>query len=119
TKRTDGLTTSVERYRYHLERNLAGVFRAERGGRIVESSEAFVRLVGAGSAGEIRALDVRELFVDPLGWQELVASLAPGVIISNQELQWPRRDGTPLPVLATLRDTGGLGECLALAITDR
>src|SRR2546422_562530 len=99
TKLTDDLRTSVERYRYHFERNLAGVFRAERGGRIVESSEAFVRLVGAGSAGEIRALDVRELFVDPLGWQELVASLAPGVVISNQELQWRRRDGTPLELL--------------------
>src|SRR2546428_3613580 len=57
TKLTDDLRTSVERYRYHFERNLAGVFRAERGGRIVESSEAFVRLVGAGSAGEIRPPD--------------------------------------------------------------
>ena len=119
TKLTDDLRTSVERYRYHFERNLAGVFRAERGGRIVESSEAFVRLVGAGSAGEIRALDVRELFVDPLGWQELVASLAPGVVISNQELQWRRRDGTPLAVLANLRETGGFVECLAIDITDR
>src|SRR5438132_3255305 len=116
---SDDLRTSVERYRYHFERNLAGVFRAERGGRIVESSEAFVRLVGAGSAGEIRALDVRELFVDPLGWQELVASLAPGVVISNQELQRRRRDGTPLTVLANLRETGGFVECLAIDITDR
>src|SRR5207245_9060699 len=33
TKLTDDLRTSVERYRYHFERNLAGVFRAERGGR--------------------------------------------------------------------------------------
>src|SRR5436853_441639 len=78
-----------------------------------------VSLVGEGSAGEIRALDVRELFVDPLGWQELVASLAPGVVISNQELQWRRRDGTPLTVLANLRETGGFVECLAIDITDR
>src|SRR3989454_7272623 len=119
TKLTDELRTSVERYRYHFERNLAGVFRAERDGRIVESSEAFVRLVGAGSAGEIRALNVGALFADPAGWQELVAELAPGVVISNQELQWRRRDGTPLAVLANLRETGGFVECLAIDITDR
>src|SRR5438128_2648758 len=119
TKLTDELRTSVERYRYHFERNLAGVFRAERDGRIVESSEAFVRLVGAGSAGEIRALNVGALFADPAGWQELVAELAPGVVISNQELQWRRRDGTPLTVLANLRETGGFVECLAIDITDR
>src|SRR3989440_5336554 len=113
------LRTSVERYRHHFERNLAGVFRAERDGRIVEFSEAFVRRVGAGSAGEIRALSVRDLFVDPAGWSELVASLAPGVVVSNLELQWRRRDGTPLTVLANLRETDGLVECLAIDITDR
>src|SRR5438094_8814522 len=64
TKLTDDLRTSVERYRYHFERHLAGVFRAERGGRVVQSREACDRFVGAGSAGEIRALEVSELFVD-------------------------------------------------------
>ncbi len=119
TRLTDELRTSVERYRHHFERNLAGVFRAARDGRIVEFSEAFVRLVGAGSAGEIRALSVRDLFVDPAGWSELVVALAPGVVVSNQELQWRRRDGTPLTVLANLRETDGLVECLAIDITDR
>jgi len=119
TRLTNDLRTSVERYRYHFERNLAGVFRAERGGRLVESSEAFVHLVGAGAAGEIHALDVKELFVDPAGWQELVGTLAPGVVISNQELHWRRRDGTPLTVLANVRATEGFVECLAIDITDR
>src|SRR3989475_9879695 len=119
TKLTDDLRTSVERYRYHFERNLAGVFRAERGGRLVESSEAFVRLVRPGSGGRYRPPDVRELFVDPLGWQELVASLPPGVVISTQQLQRRRRVGTPLTLLANLRETGGFVECLAIDITDR
>src|SRR5207247_3477825 len=108
TKLTDDLRTSVERYRYHFERNLAGVFRAERGGRIVESSEAFVRLVGAGSAGEIRALDVRELFVDPLGGEEVVASLAPGVVVYAQERAWGAADGAASAVLDNRRAAGRL-----------
>src|SRR3989442_2296180 len=65
TKLTDDLRTSVERYRYHFERNLAGVFRAERGGRIVRFSHALLRLVCAGSAGEIHPLHVSEDFCDP------------------------------------------------------
>jgi PAS domain S-box-containing protein len=118
-KLSEELKTSVARYRQHFERNLAGVFRAERDGRMVECSDAFVRLLGAGSAGEVLALGAKELFFEPTGWSELVASLAPGVVISNQELKWQRRDGTPLAVLVSVRDSEGLVECLAIDITDR
>jgi PAS domain S-box-containing protein len=113
------LRSSVERYRHHFERNLAGVFRAERDGRMVECSHAFVRLLGASSSAEVLALNARGLFDDPNGWRELVASLAPGVVVSNQELKWQRIDGAALTVLVNVRESDGFIECLAIDITDR
>ena len=113
------LRTSVERYRHHFERNLAGVFRAERTGRMVECSHAFVRLLGASSSAEILGVNAKQLFVDPAKWRELTATLAPGVVVSNKELTWHRSDGKPLAVLANLREAEGLVECLAIDITDR
>jgi PAS domain S-box-containing protein len=118
-KLAEELRTSVERYRHHFERNLAGVFRAARDGRMIECSHAFVRLLGASSSAQVLELNARELFVDPAEWRELVASLAPGVVVSNQELTWHRSDGKPLVVLANLRESEGLVECLAIDITDR
>jgi len=97
----------------------AGVFRAQRDGRIVECSDAFARLLGAGSSAEVLALNAKELFLDPAGWRELVAVLAPGVVISNQELTWQRSDRMPLSVLVNAREAEGLVECLAIDITDR
>ncbi len=118
-KLAEELRTSVEWYRHHFERNLAGVFRAARDGRMLECSLAFVRLLGASSSAQVLELNAKELFVDPAEWQELVASLAPGVVVSNQELTWHRSDGKPLAVLANLREAEGLVECLAIDITDR
>jgi PAS domain S-box-containing protein len=118
-KLAEELRSSVERYRHHFERNLAGVFRAARDGRMVECSHAFVRLVGASSSAQVLELNAKELFVDPAEWRELVASLAPGVVVSNQEIAWHRSDGKPLAVLANLREAEGLVECLAIDITDR
>jgi len=116
---TEELRTSVERYRHHFERNLAGVFRAERNGRMVECSQAFVRLLGASSSAEILGVNAKKFFVDPAKWRELTATLAPGVVVSNQELEWQRLDGAPLTVLVNVRETDGFVECLAIDITDR
>jgi PAS domain-containing protein len=111
------LQTSVELYRRQFG-SLAGTFRAERGGRIVECSDLFARLLGAASPAEITALSMRDLFHDRGEWSGLVAALVPGGAVS-QELSWRRVDGAPLAVLANLRDAGGLVEGVAIDIADR
>ncbi len=116
---TDELRTSAERYRLQFERNLAGVFRAHRDGRVVEASEAVVRLLGCRSRDELLRRSAKDVFARPGGWEDLVASLAPGVVISNQELAWARSDGAVIAVLVTARETEGLVEVLGLDITDR
>jgi PAS domain S-box-containing protein len=113
------LRISVEFYRQQIG-TLAGVCRTRRDGRIVECNDRFVRLLGATSSQQVQALGVRDLFVDPAQWQELAASLTPGVSVSNRELRWRRIDGTPRAVLASLlSETDGLIEGVVVDITDR
>lgn len=115
----DELQTSAERYRRQFERNLAGVFRASPEGRLVEASDALLQLLGHPARGELLGRSASDLFARPRDWDELLAGLAPGVVISNQEVAWTRRDGSPVTVLITVRETEGLVEALAIDITDR
>jgi PAS domain-containing protein len=110
----DELQTEVERYREQIGR-FAAVFRARRDGRIVECNDLFVSLLGASSIQQVRTLNVKDLFLEPAHWQELVASLTPRVVVSNEKLRWRRDDGTPLTVLATLREADGFIEGVAVA----
>ena len=114
----DELYTSAERYRQQIAR-LGGVFRARRDGCIVECSDLFARLLGAASSEQVLARSVKDLFLDPVQWQELAASLTPGGLVCSQELHWWRNDGAPLTVFASLREADGLVEGIVIDITDR
>src|SRR5919197_3197386 len=115
---SDELQTSIERYRQQIG-SLAAVFRAQRDGRIVACNDLFVRLVGAASSEQVLRLNMRDVFLDPARWRKVTASLTPEVVISTQELSWQRNDGTPLTVLASLRESDGLVEGVAIDVTDR
>lgn len=115
----DELKTSAERYRLQFERNLGGVFRAQRDGRLLECSDALTRLLAYGSSAELLAHSARELFGRSADWDELIAGLAPGVVISNHEAAWRRGDGTAVAVLINVRESEGLVEGLVIDITER
>ena len=114
----DELYTSAERYRQQIAR-LGGVFRARRDGRIVECSDLFARLLGAASSEQVLARSLKDLFLDPVQWQELTASLTPGGLVCSRELHWWRNDGAPLTVFASIREADGLVEGIVIDITDR
>src|SRR6267143_404305 len=114
----DELQTSVDRYRNQFG-GLAAVFRARRDGRIVECTDLFARFLGAASPERVLAQSLRDLFRDPAQWRELELALASGVLLSNRELRLRRNDGTPLTVVANIREAGGFVEGVAIDITDR
>jgi PAS domain S-box-containing protein len=116
----EALRTSEERYRLLFERNLAGIFRSHRDGRMLECNEAFVRLLGYASREEVLARNAKEFHLNPDDREVLLATLRPGVVISHQELQWRRADDTPMAVLWHVRETDeGYLEGIAIDISDR
>ena len=110
-------------YRLLFDRNLAGVFRVEQGGRLVECNDAFARLIGCGSAAEAVARNLQELYVDVADRERTLAHLDQDAKVTNYEVQWRRRDGQSLWVLLNARRLSDPGsafvEGIAVDVTDR
>lgn len=95
---------SEESLRALFDRNLAGMFRSRRDGRVLECNAAFVRLLGYPSRDEVLARNAREFYMDAHDRDRVLRLLHPGVVVTNEELQLRRADGTSLWALAHLRE---------------
>ena len=110
-ERSDTLETALaerrrseESLRALFDRNLAGMFRSRRDGRLLECNAAFVRLLGYRSRDDVLAHNARDFYVEPKDRDRLMRLLRPGVVLTNQELQFRRADGSPLWGLVHLRE---------------
>lgn len=106
-----------------FERNLAGIFRSRRDGRILECNAALVHLLGFTSREELLARNAKEFYADPADRERLMKLLQPGVVVSNHVLPWRRADGAPIWVLINVREVvegpAVYLEGIVLDITDR
>jgi len=85
-----------ESLRALFDRNLAGMFRSRRDGRVLECNAAFVRLLGYRSREEVLACNAKEFYLDAKDRERLLRLLRPGAVVTNEELQLRRADGIPL-----------------------
>lgn len=95
---------SEESLRALFDRNLAGMFRSRRDGRVLECNAAFVRLLGYPSREDVLAHNAKDLYVDAKDRERLLRLVRPGAVVTNQEIQLRRADGTPLWGLVHLRE---------------
>lgn len=106
-----------------FERNLAGIFRSRRDGRMLECNSAFVELVGGPSRDEVLKRNAKDFYVHPEDRQHLMKLLEPGVVVTNHELEWRRADGRTIWVLVNVREVcegaNGYLEGIVLDVTDR
>jgi diguanylate cyclase (GGDEF)-like protein/PAS domain S-box-containing protein len=93
------LRSSEARYRLLFERNLAGVYRATLGGRILECNDAFARVLGYSSREEVRSQSAGDLYIRPEDRERSLADLREKGALTNFELQMRRKDGTTVWVL--------------------
>ncbi|HEY4933163.1 MAG TPA: PAS domain S-box protein, partial [Terriglobales bacterium] len=93
---------SDQRYRLLFERNLAGIFRAEVGGKILDCNPALVRMLGHDSAAEIVGCTTADILYDPAERTELLQILTENGVIDNREIRLSRKDGTALWGLHTV-----------------
>ena len=112
------------RYRELFDRNLAGILRASRDGRILDCNAAVVQILGYASRAEVLALRVEDLYVDPAERATVRLPQVAGERLSNAELRWRRADGTPIAVLVNVAatpdpDAGVVLEGIIVDITDR
>src|SRR5881409_794087 len=112
-----------ESLRALFDRNLAGMFRSRRDGRVLECNAAFVRLLGYRSREEVLACNAKEFYLDAKDRERLLRLLRPGAVVTNEELQLRRADGIPLWGLVHLREVADgpstYLEGIIIDITDR
>ena len=76
-----------------FERNIAGVFRTTRNGRILDCNDAFVGYLGYASRDELLALKSWDLYPNRSDRQELLDRLDRGAAMTNVRLRLRRKDG--------------------------
>ena len=88
-----------ERYRSILENAVFGIYVSAPDGRILEVNPALATLLGYASADELRAAGMEAVYPDREVRSRLVHQhLATGEPIRGMELEWRKRDGTPITV---------------------
>ena len=85
-----------QRFRLLVERNLAGMFRAEAGGKMLECNPALVRMLGYDSAAELEGRTSAEILYEPEKERVILESLTRDGAINNAEIRLRRKDGSVL-----------------------
>ncbi|MFZ1007018.1 MAG: PAS domain S-box protein [Candidatus Sulfotelmatobacter sp.] len=92
-----------ERYRRFVERTAAGVLRNTLDGRILESNDAMVRMLGYDSRAEFLARPTPEIhYIDPEERRRLVALLEKNQALNNHEVCFKGKNGNPVWVVMSL-----------------
>jgi PAS domain S-box-containing protein len=114
---------SEERYRLLFERNVAGVFRSTRDGRILDCNDALATYFGYSSREEFMAQPTWDLYQQRAEREALLRSLEHESALTNVRLHFKRKDGSPMTALmnvSILNASGGeqlLGTIVADVVT--
>jgi PAS domain S-box-containing protein len=100
--RTAELRESEQRYRTMFERNPAGMCLTLADGRIVDCNEAFARILGFERPVDVLAVNVGQFYAQPKEREQLLERVKAEGSAVNVELQFRRRDGRLIWVLANV-----------------
>ena len=121
------LRRSEARYRSLIQGAAHGIYRTTVNGEILDANPAFASMLGFGSVEEVRAVNMRDIYVRPAERLTLIDKVrATGASTLSEEVSWRRKDGTPIGVRITahmIADFEGSGvtcfEGIAEDITER
>jgi PAS domain S-box-containing protein len=93
-----GRRRGLERYRSVMENAVFGIYVCTHEGRFLEVNPALVAMLGYGSEEELRQVSVPELYRNPEDGERLSLLARPTGRIEGEEVEWVRKDGTPVTV---------------------
>ncbi len=108
------LRRSEQRYRLLFERNVAGVSISSMDGEVLECNDAGARILGYGTAEEMRGRRMSEFYVDQAEQQALLRELKREGSVTSKEIQLRRKDGTPVWALFNTALLAGDDDCTFL-----
>jgi diguanylate cyclase (GGDEF)-like protein/PAS domain S-box-containing protein len=91
------LQQSEEKYRVIFDYAPVGIYQSTRDGTIVTANVALARMLGYDSVEDLLTRNLeRDVYFDPGQREELIRRFKPFGYANNVELQWQRKDGTPI-----------------------
>ena len=87
---------SEQRYRMLFDKNVAGVFRSTRSGKILDCNDALVEYLGYGSRDELLAREAWELYQQRSDRQHVLENLERDHAVRNARIQFRKKDGSPM-----------------------
>ena len=90
----EALAESERQYLEMVARASVGIYRSSIEGRILTANPTMARMLGYGSPDELTAHSMRELYARPAERDAVLGNEGSGV-----EVEWKRRDGSPVWVL--------------------
>ena len=97
-----GLIKSERRYRTLFQRNLAGIYQSNTDGRIIDCNNAFCKMLGYGSPGEMRKIHSRDLHFSDEEMRGFIARVLHEKSLSNYEVTLRKKDGSPVYVIGNI-----------------
>jgi PAS domain S-box-containing protein len=97
------------RFRSLVKNAIFGIYRSTLEGRFVEVNPALVRILGYTSEAELLAVPVFSLYADPRDRRILVERFIKSERVANVEVEWRRKDGSPMIVRLNGRWVSGDG----------
>jgi diguanylate cyclase (GGDEF)-like protein/PAS domain S-box-containing protein len=101
------LRHSEAHYRALVENPAYGICHVDVDGRFLDVNEALVAMLGYGSKQELMAVNLTtEIIRDPIERAQLVATYRQTGHVDLIEVEWRRKDGTPMKVRLSGRQVG-------------
>ncbi|MBE3072259.1 MAG: PAS domain S-box protein [Acidobacteria bacterium] len=99
----ESIRRSEERYRSLVQNAVFGIYRTDANGRFVEANAALATMLGYDSESALIGRDILTFYQDPAERGRLVGQHAGTDRIQGVEVQWKRRDGSPIMLRLTGR----------------
>jgi len=101
-KREERIKASEEDYRRLFEHVKCGVYVSSKGGKFLNANPALLEMLGYESKEEFLNIDIRkDLYLRPEDRDKFQEMIERRGYVIDYEVEFKRRDGTPIPVLLT------------------
>jgi len=100
--RSAALLESEQRYRTMFARNPAGMSLTLEDGRILDCNDAFARILGFERPAEVLSANIGDFYAQPKEREQLLERVKAEGTAVNVELQFRRRDGRLIWILASV-----------------
>ncbi|MDE3155127.1 MAG: PAS domain S-box protein [Acidobacteriota bacterium] len=100
----EALRRSEARYRSLIQGAAYGIYRSSVDGQVLDANPALAAMLGYGSTTELLALNLgTDIYRDPADRLRLMSKHAGEETTTGEEVDWRRKDGTPIRVRLSVR----------------